>query len=71
MGNLPSGLNQYISSNMVSENHGSMFLKNEIDPEKLTAMREFLHYFIKKRNELIKKIEKLSLIEKGLDKYQT
>jgi len=35
-------------------------------------MREFLHYFIKKRNELIKKIEKLSLIEKagaGLDKY--
>eukprot|EP00347_Sterkiella_histriomuscorum_P020588 403337236 len=55
----------------ISNQENNMYLKNDIDSEKLTAMREFLHYFIKKRNELIKKIEKLSLVEKGIDKFQS
>ena len=42
-----------------------MYLRNDFDNEDLTAMREFLHYFIKKRNELTKKLEKLSLLERS------
>lgn len=34
-------------------------------------MREFLIYFLKKRNEIAKKIEKISLIEKSGDPYFT
>lgn len=41
-----------------------MYLRSEFDNEDLTAMREFLHYFIKKRNELVKKLEKLTLVER-------
>ena len=45
-------------------------MKSEIDEEKLTAIKEFLVFFNKKRHQIIKKIEKLSLIEKRGDIYQ-
>ena len=41
-----------------------LYLKNELDQDRLSAIKEFLTYFIKKRGEITKKIEQLSLQEK-------
>ena len=32
-------------------------MKNDIDADKMSAMKEFLTFFLKKRIEIIKKIE--------------
>lgn len=46
-------------------------VRNEIDNDKLFAMKEFLTFFIKHKNEITKKIERISLIEKSGEPYYT
>lgn len=47
----------------------SQFMKGELDEDRLLAIKEFLTYFLKKRSEITKKIERLSLLEKSGNPY--
>lgn len=56
---------------IINQSDQHQFLKNELDEDRLLAIKEFLTYFLKKRSEITKKIEKISLVEKSGDPYYT